>query len=69
MGEITLMETKRFMDDKKLETWLIKVSNYKELNEVQVPTRFEVMWRLKKKDFSYAKFKIIELEYNKPERF
>lgn len=69
IGEITEMETKRFMDEKNLETWIIKATNYKELNNVFIPTAFDVMWRLEKGDFSYAKFIITEIEYNKPEKF
>jgi hypothetical protein len=69
IGEITKMETKRYMDEKNLETWIIKVANYKEINAVVVPTTFEVLWRLAKGDFSYAKFNMTEVLYNKPEKF
>ncbi len=65
-GEITEMETKRYMDVKNLETWVIKVADYKELNKMIIPTTFEVLWRLKKGDFSYAKFNITEIEYDNP---
>lgn len=68
-GEITEMETKRYMDEKNLETWVIKSSDYKEFNSVIIPTTFEVLWRLEKGDFSYAKFNITDAEYNKPEKF
>jgi hypothetical protein len=69
IGEITEMETKRYMDVNNLETWVIKVSDYKELNKVFIPTRFEILWRLEKGDFSYAKFIITEIEYDKPVKF
>lgn len=69
IGEITEMETKRYMDLINLETWVIKVSDYKELNKVFIPTRFEVLWRLEKGDFSYAKFDINEIEYDNPLKF
>jgi len=69
MGEITEMETKRYMDEKNLETWVIKVTDYKELNNVLIPTGFEVLWRLEKGDFSYAKFYVKKLEYNNSRRF
>jgi len=69
MGEITEMETKRYMGDKGLETWVIKATNYRELNNVFIPTVFDVLWRLDKGDFSYAKFNITEVEYDKPEKF
>ena len=69
IGEITQMETKRYMDEKNLETWIIKLADYKEMNSVFVPTTFEVLWRLEKGDFSYAKFIVQKIEYNKPEIF
>ncbi len=69
MGEITEMETKRYMGDDKLETWVIKLTNYKEVNNVLIPTAFDVIWRLEKGDFSYAKFNITEVEYDKTEKF
>ena len=69
LGLISEMETKRYMDEKKLETWVIKTNNYKEWHNVLIPTTFEVLWRLEKKDFSYAKFNITELDYNKAEKF
>jgi len=69
IGEITQLETKRYMGNKNLETWIIKLADYKELNDVLVPTTFEVLWRLKDGDLSYAKFNIKKIEYNKPQRF
>ncbi|MEP7269469.1 MAG: DUF6544 family protein [Saprospiraceae bacterium] len=69
IGEIIEMETKRYMGEKKLETWVIKATNYKKLNNVLIPTTFDVLWRLDKGDFSYAKFIITEVEYNKAEKF
>ena len=57
------------MDIEKLETLIIKVADYKELNGIIVPTRFEVLWRLKEGDLSYAKFNINKIEYNNPVRF
>ncbi|MEO8583264.1 MAG: DUF6544 family protein [Flavitalea sp.] len=69
IGEITEMETKRYMGENNLETWVIKATNYKELNNVFIPTAFDVLWRLDKGDFSYAKFNVTEVEYDKPEKF
>jgi hypothetical protein len=68
-GEITEMETKRYMDEKNLETWVIKVSNYIALNNLVIPTKFDVLWRLDKGDFSYAVFNITKVEYNIAEKF
>ena len=69
IGEITEMETKRYKEEDNLETWVIKAANYRELNNVIIPTAFDVLWRLDKGDFSYAKFNITEIEYNKPQIF
>lgn len=68
LGEITEMETERYMNPKKMETWVIKVSNYKLQSNILIPTSFEVLWRLEKGDCSYAKFDITEVVYNKPEK-
>ena len=68
-GEIIQMETKRFMDKERLEPWLIKASNYKEMNGVIVPTTAEAMWRLADGEHPYAKFQVTVLEYNVPKMF
>lgn len=64
LGEITQLETKRYMDEKQLATWVIKAENYLELNGVKVPTVFEVLWRLEKGDVSYAKFRMTDVRYS-----
>ena len=69
LGEITEMETKRFMTEDDLETWVIKASHYQELNNLKIPTVFDVLWRLEKGDFSYVNFIITEVEYDKPFKF
>ena len=68
-GEISQMETKRFLDEKRLETWVIKAIKYEEKNEIIIPIEAEVLWRLKEGDFSYAKFKVKTIEYDKPLKF
>lgn len=69
MGLITQMQTKRYMNEAKLETWVIKLSNYREINNIVIPTEFDVLWRLEEGDFSYAQFIITDIEYDKPEKF
>ncbi len=68
-GEITELETERYMDEANLETWVIKATDYKPFSGMLIPTAFDVKWRLEKGDFSYAKFYITEVEYNKAEKF
>ncbi len=69
IGEITQMETKRYMDKTTLATWIIKCADYKQMNNVMVPLSFEVLWRLEKGDFSYVKFNIKKIEYDNAEMF
>lgn len=69
IGEITQVQTKRYMGEASLETWVGKVSHYKELNGILVPTEIEAIYRLEKGDYSYAKFNVKTIEYNKPEKF
>lgn len=68
-GEIIQMETKRYLDEKRLETWICKMSDYKAINGITIPTSAEVFWRLKEGDVSYAKFKVKVIQYDKPEKF
>ncbi|MEJ7738719.1 MAG: hypothetical protein WKF97_14925 [Chitinophagaceae bacterium] len=56
------------MDKENLETWIIKLADYKARNDVVVPITFEVLGRLKRGDLSYTKFNVKKIEYNKPER-
>lgn len=69
IGEITQLETKRYMGNENLETWLGKLTDYKEMNGIIIPTNIEAIWKLEKGDFSYVKFKIKTIEYNKAELF
>lgn len=68
-GEITQLETKRYMSDENLETWIGKMSDYKEISGVVIPTSIEAIWRLADEDFSYAKFFVKQIEYDIPEEW
>ena len=68
-GEITQMETQRYMGEENLENWVGKFSEYQEINGVIIPTKAEGLWRLKSGDHSYAKFRVKTIEYDKPELF
>ncbi len=68
-GEIMQVETKRYMGKDRLETWIGKSSEYKEINNIIIPTKIEAIWRLNTGDFSYAKFNLKKIEYNKPEKY
>ena len=65
IGEIVKLETKRFMDKKHEAPWIILLSDYKKKGDVMIPVTTEVLWRLPAGDFSYAKFRIEEVEYGR----
>ncbi len=69
IGEIIQMETQRYRDEKRSETWIIKPDQYEEINSIIIPIEAEVLWRLKEGDFSYAKFKVKKIEYDIPKKF
>ncbi|MEO6977466.1 MAG: DUF6544 family protein [Mucilaginibacter sp.] len=64
--EIEQMQTERYMGDTGLQQWVIKCSNYQKRDGMLIPITAEVLWRLKDGDFSYARFNVTKLEYNKP---
>jgi len=49
-----------------LETWSTPMKDYQEFNGIRIPTKGEVIWKLKTGDFSWYHFEITEIEYNKP---
>lgn len=57
------------MDEKKLETWICKLSNYKEINNLFVQTKAESLWKIVKREFIYARFYVFKLEYNMQKKF
>lgn len=69
IGEITQMETQRFMGDENRQNWLIKLADYQELNGVIVPMKAEAIWKLETGEFSYARFNVTKIEYDKPLKF
>lgn len=69
VGEITELQAKRYMGEGNLETWVGKVSDYKEINGILVPKKIEAIYKLPKGDYSYAKFRVCKIEYDIPKKF
>lgn len=63
-GEITEMESNRFMTEEKKEKWICKMSNYKEINNVKIPFSDQALWKLNDVEYCYAKFEVQKIEYN-----
>lgn len=68
-GEITEFETNRFMEGQGYQKWIGKLSDYKELNGIRIPTTIEAIYRLTDSDYSYAKFLLKTIEYDHPKKF
>jgi len=64
IGEIMEIEGERFMTADKKAKWVCKMSNYQERNGVKIPVSDQAIWRLKEGDQVYAKFEVLEIEYN-----
>ncbi|WP_317133065.1 DUF6544 family protein [Adhaeribacter soli] len=68
-GELVSCETRRYMGDKSLESWIGRFSNYQEINGMLLPTRVEGAWILKGEEKPYARFEVTCLEHDIPEAF
>lgn len=66
--QITTLETKRFMDGKRLQTWIGRLSGYELKEGMMVPTTIEALWKIRGQEHPYALFELDEIEYNKPQR-
>lgn len=67
-GQITWFKAKR-PRDRNLENWTIIYRDYKEASGMQIPFDIEAIWNLEPGDFSYARFKIDQIEHDVPSRF
>jgi hypothetical protein len=67
IGEITQIESKRFMTATKKEKWICKMANYQERNGVKIPISDQAIWKLDDVEYCYAKFELQKIEYDIPE--
>ena len=67
-GEITQVTTDeryRNMDGRfRKERWTGYFRNYRDMNDVKIPTEVEAEWNLSQGNFSYARMKVMEIRYN-----
>ncbi|MEL7564238.1 MAG: DUF6544 family protein [Dehalobacterium sp.] len=67
--EIISFVAQRYMEINQkysLETWFPVVKEYKDFNGYRLPSKAEVIWKLKTGDFKWYQLEIIDIEYNKP---
>ncbi|HOR85465.1 MAG TPA: hypothetical protein PLL98_03155 [Bacillota bacterium] len=70
--EVVNFVAQRYMETNgqySLETWSPIVKEYKDFNGIKVPSKAEVMWKLKTGDFKWYQFETTDIEYNKPHLF
>lgn len=68
-GEVIKFEAERYGEfDKKfrLEVWSISLRDYKAFEEIRIPSKGEVTWKLKSGDFNWFNFEVTEIDYNVP---
>lgn len=68
-GEITRMETQRYMTADRMETWVGELTDYQLINEVRIPTRIKATWKLPEGDHTYVDFQLQDIQYNVSEPY
>lgn len=71
-GEIIEVNADRYrsVDNKySKQKWIGYYRDYKKIEGMMIPNEIEVAWRLDSKDFSYAKFRITEINYDDPSKY
>jgi hypothetical protein len=68
-GQLTNLVAQRYRSVGKeflKEKWSTPITNYAELNGLNLPVKGEAVWHLNGGDFSYIKVEITDLEYDTP---
>lgn len=66
-GDIMGFEGRRYGDfDGKysLETWSVRHTGYKEFNDIRIPNKSEVTWKLSTGDFTWLEVEVTDIDYN-----
>jgi hypothetical protein len=68
-GDIIGFEAKRYRDFNgkySLETWSIRMTGYKIFNDIRIPNKSEVTWKLEAGDFTWLEVEVTDIAYNAP---
>ena len=66
-GRVTQFTAKRFREDAgqySLDTWVVKIGEYKDFNGYIIPSEGKVIWELDTGDFEWYRLTIEDIEYN-----
>ncbi len=67
-GKVTQFTAERFREDSgiySLDTWTVKMGDYKEFHGYVIPSEGTVIWQLDSGDFEWYRLRIEDIEYNK----
>ncbi|TYB94797.1 MAG: hypothetical protein FXF54_05590 [Kosmotoga sp.] len=71
-GYVTNFEAERYKEtdgEYSLETWSVNMYEYKNMHGYMIPTKGKVTWKLDDGDFTWFRFEITDIEYNKTEPY
>jgi hypothetical protein len=71
-GQVTNVSAERFMSSgpsAKLEHWTIPIREWKNLGGVVIPVAGDVIWKLASGEFNYYRWRVDEVQYNRPELY
>ncbi|MDF2557252.1 MAG: hypothetical protein K0R71_1080 [Bacillales bacterium] len=71
-GEAVNFTAQRYMDNNgtySLEDWSVSMKDYKIFEDIKIPTKGDLTWKLKKGDFTWFNWEITDVEYNKPFKY
>jgi hypothetical protein len=66
-GTLSSFEANRYYGggkDSKLEKWKIENIEYKVFNNVEIPYKSKVIWKIEDQDFQWLRLEILDIEYN-----
>ena len=69
MGEVISFVAQRygkFNERYLMKTWAVNTWEHKEFNGIRIPAAGEVIWKLETGDYTWYRFEIKDIEYNRP---
>jgi hypothetical protein len=66
-GDVAACSADRYMggeNNASLEKWQVRSTEHRLMDDIRIPVRSEVTWKLKSGDFTWLKLEITEIQYN-----
>ena len=71
-GRVLGMHAERYLGggaDAKLTPWVVSCSEWRMFQSVEIPTRGEVSWKLASGNFTYYRWEILDVEFNRTDLY